>query len=192
MIPIEKAVHARLVREGLERANSSTDSQITEDVQDEEGRLTRAGRCCSLTFVCICTSQTVCQHAATLVCSKASDISPGVCRMLQCVAVSPCRLVSLVMGSMTWQSTLPMILGSSAHGKIVATVQNHRAIGVSYCSGPRAALDARWRPQTSAAAHEPRRCCLHCQCRRLLTPFGVSAQHHCTPQHNAPVFSRSL
>ena len=46
LVPIEDAVHARLVREGLERASSSADSQAVEDIQDAEGRLTRAGRCC--------------------------------------------------------------------------------------------------------------------------------------------------
>ena len=46
LVPIEEAVHARLVREGLERASSSADSQAVEDVQDAEGRLTRAGRYC--------------------------------------------------------------------------------------------------------------------------------------------------
>ncbi|KAL3144014.1 hypothetical protein ABBQ32_003820 [Trebouxia sp. C0010 RCD-2024] len=44
MIPIENAVHARLVREGLERARSSPDSDAAEDAPDAEGRLTRAGR----------------------------------------------------------------------------------------------------------------------------------------------------
>lgn len=53
MIPIEKAVHARLVREGLERARSSPDSEAAEDAPDAEGRLTRAGRC---------TSKTHCPH----------------------------------------------------------------------------------------------------------------------------------
>ena len=45
MIPIEKAVHARLVREGLERARTSPDSEASEDDPVVEGRLTRAGRC---------------------------------------------------------------------------------------------------------------------------------------------------
>lgn len=44
MVPIEEAVHARLVREGLERARSSADNQTAEEVEDAEGRLTRAGR----------------------------------------------------------------------------------------------------------------------------------------------------
>ena len=43
MIPIEKAVHARLVSH-LERARSSPESEPSEDVPDAEGRLTRAGR----------------------------------------------------------------------------------------------------------------------------------------------------
>lgn len=51
MIPIEKAVHARLVREGLERARSSPDSEASEHDPVMEGRLTRAGRCaCMLRF----------------------------------------------------------------------------------------------------------------------------------------------
>lgn len=44
MVPIEQAVSARLVMEGLQRATSSTDSQTVEDLEDAEGRLTRAGR----------------------------------------------------------------------------------------------------------------------------------------------------
>ncbi|DBA77591.1 TPA: hypothetical protein ACH3X1_009392 [Trebouxia sp. C0004] len=44
MVPIEGAVHARLVREGLERARSCADNQTAEEVEDAEGRLTRAGR----------------------------------------------------------------------------------------------------------------------------------------------------
>ena len=51
MISIEKAVHARLVREGLERARSSPDSEASEHDPVMEGRLTRAGRCaCILCF----------------------------------------------------------------------------------------------------------------------------------------------
>ena len=45
MIPIERAVHARLVREGLERARSSPESEAAVHAPDAEGRLTRAGRC---------------------------------------------------------------------------------------------------------------------------------------------------
>lgn len=44
MVPIEEAVHARLVKEGVERARSSADNQTAEEVEDAEGRLTRAGR----------------------------------------------------------------------------------------------------------------------------------------------------
>ena len=45
MVPIEDAVHARLVREGLERAKSSPQGAASDGAQDAEGRLTRAGRC---------------------------------------------------------------------------------------------------------------------------------------------------
>ena len=45
MIPIEDAVHARLVQEGLERARSSPKAAAADGAQDAEGRLTRAGRC---------------------------------------------------------------------------------------------------------------------------------------------------
>lgn len=48
MIPIENAVHARLVREGLERSRTSPDSEASEHAPDAEGRLTRAGRCSCL------------------------------------------------------------------------------------------------------------------------------------------------
>ena len=44
MISIDKAVHARLVKEGLERAQSSPQSEALEHDLVAEGRLTRAGR----------------------------------------------------------------------------------------------------------------------------------------------------
>ena len=49
LVPIEEAVHARLVKEGLELARSFADNQAAEDIQDAEGRLTRAGRYCITT-----------------------------------------------------------------------------------------------------------------------------------------------
>ena len=43
MIPIEKAVHARSVKEGLQRAQPQSEASQHDPVA--EGRLTRAGRC---------------------------------------------------------------------------------------------------------------------------------------------------
>ena len=45
MIPIETAVHARLVREGLEQAKSAPANAAADGASDSEGRLARAGRC---------------------------------------------------------------------------------------------------------------------------------------------------
>ena len=44
LVPIAAAVHARQVREGLKRARSSADNAVSDDVENAEGRLTRAGR----------------------------------------------------------------------------------------------------------------------------------------------------
>ena len=44
LIPIEEAVHARLVKEGQERAQKLPASDAAAEATVAEGRLTRAGR----------------------------------------------------------------------------------------------------------------------------------------------------